>query len=98
MDGKFQNILDRLPEKPPRSRLEPYRHLIDELLRRGRTYRDVASILAEKCQVRVSVSTIHDFVRVRGQTPMFTIRKHCKNRHPSEGAGQIRQAVAFSAG
>jgi hypothetical protein len=29
------------------------------------------------------------------ETPMFTIRKHCKNRHPSEGAGQIRQAVAF---
>lgn len=69
MDDKFQDILDRLPEKPPRSRLEPYGDLIHELLMRGRTYRDVVRILAEECQVRVSSSTIHDFVRLRCQTP-----------------------------
>jgi hypothetical protein len=68
MDEKFQDILDTLPEKPPRSRLEPYREFINELLRRGRTYRDIASILAEKCQVRVSISTVHDFLRIRRQT------------------------------
>lgn len=65
MDDKFQDILDSLPEKPPRSRLERYSKLIDELRRRGRTYRDIAGILAEKCQLQVSVSTVHDFVRVR---------------------------------
>jgi len=37
MDGKFQDILDSLHEKPPRSRLEPYRELIEELRRRERT-------------------------------------------------------------
>ncbi len=68
MDEDFQDILDSLPEKPPRSRLEPYGRLIEELLRRGRTYREVARILAGKCQVRVSISTIHDFVRLRSRS------------------------------
>ena len=27
--------------------------------------------------------------------PMFTIRKHCKDGHQSEGAGQIRQDMTF---
>jgi hypothetical protein len=65
MDGKFQDILDNLPAKPQRSQLEPYRELINELRRRGRTYREIAGILAEKVEVQVSPSTVHDFIRVR---------------------------------
>ena len=65
MDDNFQEILDSLPEKPSRSRLEPYGRLIDELLRRRWTYRGITRILAEKCQLKVSCSTIHDFVRRR---------------------------------
>src|SRR4029450_2202812 len=76
----FEEILNSLPEKPARSRLEPYGRLINELLRRSRTYREIARILAEKCQIKVSISTIHDFVRLRSrakrnppksQTPEF---------------------------
>src|ERR1022692_2268961 len=67
MGSQFQDILDSLPEKPPRSRLEPYRELIDELRRRGRTFREIAHILAEKCHVETAASTIHDFVRVRSR-------------------------------
>jgi hypothetical protein len=52
MDDKFGGLLDSLPEKPPRSRLEPYSELIVELRRRGRTYREIARILAEKCKVQ----------------------------------------------
>jgi IS30 family transposase len=63
----FEEILNSLPEKPARSRLEPYGRLINELLRRSRTYREIARILAEKCQVQVSISTIHDFVRLRSR-------------------------------
>ncbi len=63
MDDNFQDILDSLPEKRSRSRLEPYDKLIDELLRRGWTYRGIAGIPAEKCHLKVSISTIHDFVR-----------------------------------
>src|SRR5262249_29518357 len=63
----FEEILNSLPEKPARSRLEPYAGLINELLRRSRTYREIARILAEKCQIQVSISTIHDFVRLRSR-------------------------------
>ncbi len=44
VDSEFRNILESLPEKPLRSRLEPYGELIDGLRRRGRTYRDVLEI------------------------------------------------------
>ena len=74
VDDNFQDILDSLPEKPSRSRLQPYGRLIEELLRRRRTYREIARILAEKCQIQVSSSTIHDFVRRRSRS----------KRNPSE--------------
>lgn len=67
MDPKFKEILDSLPEKPPRSRLQPYRELIGELRRRGRTFQDIAQILAERCQVQVTASAVHDFLRKRLQ-------------------------------
>jgi hypothetical protein len=53
MGARFKDIRDASPGKPPRSRLEPYRELIEELRRRGWTYRDIAHILAEKWQVQV---------------------------------------------
>src|SRR5689334_23279909 len=65
MDDKLQGILDSLPPKSPRSRLEPYSDLIHEMRRRSRTYREIARVLAEKCELRVATSTLHDFVRVR---------------------------------
>lgn len=65
MDDYLKKILDDLPDKPPRSRLEPYHDFIVELRRRGRTFREIAGILAEKCQVQVTGSGIHDFLRTR---------------------------------
>ncbi len=65
MDETLKTILDSLPEKKPRSRLEPYAALIDALRRQGRTYRDIARILEEKCQMRASRSTVNDFMRSR---------------------------------
>ena len=67
MDDRLKKILDALPDKPPRSRLEPYRAFIEELRRRDRTFREIAGILAEKCQVRVTASGIHDFLRARSR-------------------------------
>ncbi len=61
-NAKFQEILDGVPEKPPRSRLEPYRVLIEKLRRRGRTFREIVDILAKQCNLQVSLSTLHDFV------------------------------------
>ncbi len=67
MDDEFQEIVDSLPEKSPRSRLEPYGELIDELRRRDRTYRDIVDILAKACRLQVSISTLRDFVRARSR-------------------------------
>ena len=68
MDERFTAILDSLPPKEPRSRLEPYRELIREMRRRGRTYREIAQVLAERCQLRVAPSTVHEFVSRRSRS------------------------------
>jgi hypothetical protein len=65
MNETFQAILDSLPPKEPRSKLEPYAELIQELRKRGRSYREIASILAERCGVRAGTHTVYNFVRVR---------------------------------
>jgi hypothetical protein len=67
MDRYLKQLLRTLPEKPPRSRLEPYREFIEELRRLKRTYRNIAAILAEQCNLQVSASGIHDFVRARSK-------------------------------
>jgi hypothetical protein len=76
---KLQDILNTLPEKPQRSRLETYRELIDELRQRGWTYRDIARILADKCQLTVSISTLHDFVRLRSLGKRTSAKRFAAN-------------------
>ncbi len=51
MDDNFGAILDSLPKKRQRSKLEPYTELTYQLRRRGHTYREIARILAEKCDL-----------------------------------------------
>jgi hypothetical protein len=68
MNQDFQDILDSLPKKPARSRLEPYRALIEELRRRGRTYQEIVQILEEKCQLHTAISTVNDFMRRSSRT------------------------------
>lgn len=62
MDDKFEAILKNLPSKEPRSRLEPYRELITEMRKRGRTYREIAHVLKKACGLTVGASTVNDFV------------------------------------
>ena len=63
MDENLETILDSLPRKavafPPR----PHGDLIRELLRRHRTYREIAFVLFDRFQLHASISTIHDFVQ-----------------------------------
>ena len=68
MDKHLRDILEALPESPPRSCLDPLRELIEELRRRGRTYREVTRILSNHCEIHVSVSTVHRFLNSRNQT------------------------------
>ena len=67
MEPMHKNILEPLPEKPPRSKLEPHRELIRELRRKGRTYREVARLFHERLRLHVILSTLHSFVKVRAK-------------------------------
>ena len=67
MEPMHKNILEPLPEKPPRPKLEPHRELICELRRKGRTYREVARLFHERLGLHVALSTLHSFVKVRAK-------------------------------
>lgn len=56
-----------LPPKPSRSKLEPHRELIRELRRKGRTYREVSRLFAERLGLQVAPSTLHSFIKVRAR-------------------------------
>src|SRR5580698_8555810 len=65
VNDDIQTILDKLPPKPPRSKLEPYAELIQELRKRGRSYREIAGILSACCGVSTGIHTVYNFVRMR---------------------------------
>jgi hypothetical protein len=67
MDPTLLSLLDLIPQKPPRSKLETHRELIRQLRRKGCTYRDIVRILHERVGLEVAVSTIHSFVKVRAK-------------------------------
>lgn len=54
-----------IPPKPARSKLEPHRELIRELRRKGRTYREISSLISARLGFYAAPSTIHSFVKVR---------------------------------
>ena len=89
MNPRFKEIIDGLPDKPPRSRLEPYYELVKELRRRGRTYRDIAQILAENCQLEVTASGIHAFVRRRSRAK----RRPGKRSNLRRGQRRVMSAI-----
>jgi len=65
MDKLLSDILNTIPPKLPRSKLEPHYELVRELRRRSRTYREIAKILEAHVGLRVDHTTICDFVRTR---------------------------------
>ena len=64
MKKQFSEMLKTLPPKRPRSRLEPYADLIHEMRLRDWTFREIARLLGEKCNVKVSPSNVHHFVKL----------------------------------
>jgi hypothetical protein len=62
-----QAILDSLPPRRRRSKLEPYAALIRALRARGRSYREIVTILRERCGLHVATHTLFHFVRARAQ-------------------------------
>jgi hypothetical protein len=77
MEPAHQLILESLPDKQYRSKLEPHRELIRELRRKGRTYREVAKLFNERLGLYVAPSTLHSFVKVRAKH-----RKHTQFELP----------------
>jgi hypothetical protein len=67
MEKALQAVLDSLPPRRGRSKLEPYATLIRALRARGRSYREIATIIRERCGLRVAVHTVYHFVRARAQ-------------------------------
>jgi len=95
MDPTFDQILANLPEKRSRSRLEPYGALIKELLRRNRTYREIASVLLERFQLHASISTIHDFVRRWSAPPRKLVRARMPGAQQNAGKDQINASAGI---
>jgi len=67
MDPTLLSLLDSIPKKSPRSKLETHRELIRQLRRKGCSYRDIVRILHERVGLDVAVSTIHSFIKVRAK-------------------------------
>ena len=65
MDPNISKLLDEIPEKPPRSKLELHADVIAALRQKRRTYHEIAEFFRDHLSITVSPSTIHDFVRVR---------------------------------
>jgi hypothetical protein len=95
MNDQMKAVIQELPDKPPRSRLEPYKEFIEELRRRGRTYKDIAMILAEKFSIRVTAAGVHDFVRRRRPASSKPSPKGCEGI-PSQITRSIEPTPALA--
>jgi hypothetical protein len=63
MDRTYEEILREVTSRRMRSRLDPYAELIVELKIRGWSYRGIAEILSEKCDLQVSYRTVHHYAK-----------------------------------
>jgi hypothetical protein len=89
MDDKFKAILESIPKKRERSKLEPFTELIKQLRRRGHTYREIARILAEKCNMVVASSTLFRFAATLAREE----RKYPKHPDDKNRAAKCRQLL-----
>ena len=78
MDAKFEAILNSLPTKEPRSRLEPYSELITEMRKRGHSYREITQVLKKACGLKVGTSTVNDFMLARSKSKSKLSRSHSR--------------------
>ena len=65
MDPKITDLLNNIPDNPPRSKLEPHSEVVSALRKKRYTYRQISQFLRDHLQVDAAPSTIHDFIRVR---------------------------------
>ena len=91
MSDLVRQILAELPSRAERSSLEPYHELIQEMRRRGYSYREVSRLLEERCRVKISHAAIHNFVRRRqvptAQPPPAQSQGGGRERDREDGGG-----------
>ncbi len=75
MEHKFREVLSSVDAKQGCSPLEPYGELVDTLRDQGLTCRDIAALLAEKCQFVTSKSAVSRFVLARARRRRNAARK-----------------------
>jgi len=86
MTDLIRKILAELPDRGKRSSLDPYRDLVLEMRRRGYSYREMAQLLAERCELKISHAAIHNFVRRQAHG----LAAEPSKIQPGNGGGQPR--------
>ena len=59
---QLRNLLEELPDREPRSSLDPYRELVIEMRRRQYSYREIARFMAKRCGLGISHNAVRNFV------------------------------------
>src|ERR1044071_1574090 len=91
---QLRQIVNELPARE-RSSLEPYRELIFELRSRKCSYRQISSLLAERCGIRICHSAIHDFVKRCSFTPPQRASSASREENRSNNCAQdVRERIA----
>ena len=67
MDERIRKLLDNIPERQPRSRLEPHIDVIRELRRKRRSYTEISKFFKEHLNIPVAPSTLFEFVKSRAR-------------------------------
>jgi hypothetical protein len=96
MENAIQAILDSLPPARRRSKLEPYAALIRALRARGRSYREIVTILRERCGLRVAVHTVHHFVHARAPKSARPRPSHRPASRSVRGSSRIGPSLPLS--
>jgi hypothetical protein len=65
---ELQRLLDAVPGKELRSKLDPFAAYILRWRRQGKSYRRIQQILADKCGVKVSYDALRGFVLRRSRS------------------------------
>src|SRR5262245_36092448 len=61
-EDQLRQLLNELPERGPRSRLDTFSGLIVEMRNRQYSYRDISRFLAERCGVQISHNAVRNFL------------------------------------
>ena len=94
MTDLIRKIFVDLPYLGERSSLAPYRDLVLEMRHRGYSYREMAQLLAERCELKISHAAIHNFVRRQAHG----LAAEATQIQPGSAVGQTRSISSAELG